>query len=60
MNTSSGNWGKKCIAFESLNNGVLTCANPKRLQLICDGLSVKNDKLLRKWLARLPHPLYWR
>jgi hypothetical protein len=48
---------KEGIAFEALDNGVLTCANPKRLQELCDGLSgAKIDKLLRKWLARLPHP----
>jgi hypothetical protein len=45
------------IAFEALDNGVLSCANPRRLQQICDGLSAsKINKLLRKWLARLPHP----
>lgn len=48
---------KEGIAFEPLDNGVLTCANPKRLQQLCDELSAsKIDKLLRKWLARLPHP----
>jgi hypothetical protein len=48
---------KEGIAFEALDNGVLTCANPKRLQELCDGLSAaKIDQLLRKWLARLPHP----
>jgi hypothetical protein len=48
---------KEGIAFEALDNGVLTCANPKRLQQLCDGLSAaKIDALLRKWLARLPHP----
>lgn len=45
------------IAFEALDNGILTCADPKRLQKICDGLSAaKIDALLRKWLRRLPHP----
>jgi len=45
------------IAFEALDNGVLTCADPKRLQEICDGLSAeKIDGLLRKWLRLLPHP----
>ena len=30
---------------------------PRRLQQLCDGLSAhKIDALLRKWLARLPHP----
>jgi hypothetical protein len=45
------------IPFEALDNGVLSCADPKRLQQLCDGLSAaKIDALLRKWLARLPHP----
>jgi hypothetical protein len=45
------------IAFEALDNGVLSCADPKRLQQICDGLSAsKIDALLRKWLRLLPHP----
>jgi hypothetical protein len=48
---------KEGIAFEALDNGILTCANPKRLQQLCDGLSAaKIDALLRKWLRRLPHP----
>jgi hypothetical protein len=45
------------IAYEALDNGILTCADPPRLQALCDGLSAaKIDALLRKWLARLPHP----
>jgi len=45
------------IAFEALDNGVLSCADPERLQKICDGLSAqKIDALLRKWLRLLPHP----
>jgi hypothetical protein len=45
------------IAFEALDNGILKCAQPKRLQKICDGLSAaKIDALLRKWLKLLPHP----
>jgi hypothetical protein len=52
---------KEGIAFEALDNGVLTCADPGRLQQICDGLSAaKIDALLRKWLARLPHPFTGR
>jgi hypothetical protein len=48
---------KEGIAFEALDNGILTCANPKRLQQLCDGLSpAKIDAFLRKWLKRLPHP----
>src|SRR5215468_5256180 len=45
------------IAFEALDNGVLSCAKPERLQNICDGLSAeKIDGFLRKWLRLLPHP----
>ena len=48
---------KNGIAHEALDNGILSCADPKRLQRICDALSAaKIDALLRKWLARLPHP----
>jgi len=48
---------KEGIAFEALDNGILSCADPRRLQELCDGLSgAKIDALLRKWLARLPHP----
>ena len=33
------------------------CANPTRLQQLCDGLSAhKIDVLLRKWLTCIPHP----
>jgi len=45
------------IGFEALDNGVLRCDDPKRLQTICDGLSAELiEVLLRKWLRRLPHP----
>jgi len=45
------------IAFAALDNGLLSCADPVRAQEICDGLSAPLiDRLLRKWLARLPHP----
>jgi hypothetical protein len=48
---------KRGIAFEALDNGILSCEDPKALQRICDGLDDKKiDRLLRKWLARLPHP----
>ena len=48
---------KEGIAFEPLDNGILSCADPKRLQKICDHLNAaKIDALLRKWLAKLPHP----
>lgn len=45
------------IGFEALDNGFLSCDEPAELQAICDGLCAdKIDGLLRKWLARLPHP----
>lgn len=48
---------KEGIAFEALDNGIRSCADPQRLQAIADGLSAeKIDALLRKWLAKLPHP----
>jgi hypothetical protein len=48
---------KAGIPFEALDNGVLSCTDPKRLQELCDELSpAKIEGLLRKWLARLPHP----
>src|SRR5256886_15422089 len=48
---------RQAIAYRALDNGVLSCADPQRLQQICDGLSAeKIDRLLRKWLHFLPHP----
>jgi hypothetical protein len=48
---------RKGIAFEALDNGILSCADRKRLQQICDDLSAeKIDGFLRKWLRLLPHP----
>jgi hypothetical protein len=48
---------QKGIRFEALDNGILSCAQPERLQKICDGLSAeKIDGFLRKWLRQLPHP----
>jgi hypothetical protein len=45
------------IAYQALDNGIQSCANPKRLQAICNALSAdKIDALLRKWLRQLPHP----
>src|SRR5450631_1500311 len=48
---------KRGVAFEALDNGVKSCADPKLAQRLCDGLSAeKIDRFLRKWLRRLPHP----
>ena len=48
---------KRGIAYESLDNGIRRCADPDTMQRLADGLTAhKVDALLRKWLARLPHP----
>lgn len=48
---------QKKMGYQALDNGILACENPQRVQAICDGLSAeKIDALLRKWLRRLPHP----
>jgi hypothetical protein len=45
------------IPYEALDNGILTCADPTRLQRLADGLTDKKiDALARKWFGRLPHP----
>jgi hypothetical protein len=48
---------KEGIAYETLDNGLLSCADPARMQELCDGLDAPTiDGVLRKWLARIPHP----
>jgi hypothetical protein len=48
---------KAGIGFTALDNGFATCADPAAVQAICDRLGPDDiDGLLRKWLARLPHP----
>ena len=48
---------KRGVAFEALDNGILSCADPALMQRLADGLgAAKIEALLRKWLARLPHP----
>ena len=45
------------IGYEALDNGFRSCEDPEQLQAICNGLSAaKIDALVRKWLARVPHP----
>ena len=49
---------KNGIAYEALNNGFLSCADPEKLQEICDSLGPDAiHRLFRKWLKRLPLPL---
>ena len=48
---------KEGSAFEALDNGVLSCADPMRLQQILDGLdATKIEALVGKWRSRLPDP----
>ena len=45
------------VAFEPLDNGLLSCAGPDRIPAIVIALApARIDALPRKWLARLPHP----
>ena len=49
---------KQGVAFETLDNGFRSCADPKKLQETCDRLgSEEIERLFRKWLHRLPLPL---
>jgi hypothetical protein len=46
------------IAFTSLDNGFLTCADPPRLQAICDQLGPRDlQQFFDRWSQRLPWPL---
>jgi hypothetical protein len=49
---------KKGIAYQALDNGFLSCAEPNQLQEICDSLGPEQiERLFRKWLKRIPLPL---
>jgi hypothetical protein len=48
---------KAGLDFVALDNGFAWCEDQAALQAICDRLdAVAIDDLLRKWLAKLPHP----
>jgi hypothetical protein len=48
---------KEGIAFEALDNGILSCENPVRMQEIADALSDRDIwRLFDKWRQRLPDP----
>ncbi len=48
---------KAGIAYEALDNGIRSCADPARLQQILDELDERKiEAVVRKWFARLPHP----
>ena len=49
---------KHQIAYEALDNGFLSCAEPDKLQQICDSLGPADiDRVFRKWLGRMALPL---
>jgi hypothetical protein len=49
--------GQEGITYQALDNGFASSADPERLQAICEQLGPEQiDQLLRRWLARLPHP----
>jgi hypothetical protein len=49
---------RAAIPFTSLDNGFLTCAEPGRLQAICDQLGPRDiQQLFDRWSHRLPWPL---
>lgn len=46
------------VAFESLDNGFLACADPTQLQATCDRLGPADvQAFFDRWAARLPAPL---
>ncbi len=46
------------IAFEPLRNGFRSCADPARLQAICDAIGPDDVRsLFRRWMAVIPLPL---
>jgi hypothetical protein len=48
---------RRGIAFEALDNGLLSCSDPAAAQRLSAELDEKKiEAFFRKWLARLPHP----
>ena len=50
---------KRGVGFEALDNGLLSCEDPRRAQRLADGFSQhKIERFFRKWLARclIPFP----
>jgi hypothetical protein len=46
------------VTFTSLDNGFLTCADPTRLQTVCDQLGPRDLQLMfDRWSHRLPWPV---
>jgi len=45
------------VDFESLDNGFRSCADPRKLQAVCDGLGeAQIQAVIDKWLKHLPQP----
>jgi hypothetical protein len=52
---------KQGVAFETLDNGFRSCADPQKLQATCDRLGAEDiERIFRKWLGHLPLPLSTR
>jgi hypothetical protein len=48
---------RKRLRFESLDNGIRACASPDRVQALAAQFDATTiETVLRKWLARVPHP----
>jgi hypothetical protein len=46
------------LAYQALDNGFWKCADPQRLQQLCDQLGpAQIQQFLERWLVRLPFPL---
>jgi hypothetical protein len=49
---------RRGIAYTALDNSFLSCAEPEKLQQICDWLDPgDSDRVFRKWLKRIPLPM---
>jgi hypothetical protein len=49
------------IGYEALDNGILSCEDPKRLKAICQSLTPQRiERSVRKWLRVLPSPFEGR
>lgn len=45
------------VGFDSLDNGFLACADPQKLQAVCDALGPEDvQRFFDRWLERLPWP----
>lgn len=49
--------GQAGIAYEALDNGILSCTDPLQMQRLAEALSAeKIEALVRKWQVHLPQP----